>query len=75
MNSLALDELRDIRRGTNTTVVKIVDSDGGTSAFTCVVEQMTDSIQRFKKGNRSVAGDAQFIVRQVPGTTITETRP
>jgi hypothetical protein len=71
----AKDELRDLRRGTNTVAVKIIDDDGGNSAYTCVVEQLQDSIGRFKKGNRSVTGDAQMVFRQIPGTTITETRP
>lgn len=71
----AKNELRDLRRGTNTVAIKILDDDGGTSTFTCVVEQLQDSIGRFKKGSRSVTGDAQMVFRQLPGTSITETRP
>jgi hypothetical protein len=71
----AKKELRDLRRGENTVAVKIIDDDGGTTAYTCIVEQLQDSIGRFKKINRAVQGDAQIVLRQVPGTAVTETRP
>jgi hypothetical protein len=71
----AVDELNDLRNGDATFVVKVVEPDGGTTAYTCTAEQMQDSIIKRKKGARAVAGDAQFVALQLPGTAVTEVRP
>jgi hypothetical protein len=71
----ALDEVKDLRNGENTFEVKLYEPDGGTSAYTVTAEQMDDSIIKSKKLNRAVAGDARLVVLQLPGTTVTETRP
>lgn len=71
----AVDELNDLRNGTDTFTLTIVEPDGGTSAYTVTAEQMQDSIIKAKKINRAVAGTAQFVATQLPGTSVTEVRP
>ncbi len=70
----AIDELNDIRNGNDTFTLTLVEPDGGSTAYTCTAEQLQDSILKFKKGSRAVAGDAQFVALQLPGTTVTEVR-
>jgi hypothetical protein len=53
----------------------LVEPDGGTSTYTVTAEQLQDKIIKSKKLNRAVAGDAQFVALQLPGTSVTEARP